>query len=47
VVVLTNRAADFFTRANYALSDLDALPEKRREQFIASGRDSLVFQKFI
>lgn len=37
----------FFTRADYALSDLDALPEKRREQFIASGRDSLVFQKFL
>lgn len=47
VFALTNRAADFFIRAKYVQSDLDALPERRREQFIASGRDSLVFEKLL
>lgn len=42
---LTNRAADFFRRAGYQQSDLDALPEARRAQYISSGRDSLVFAK--
>lgn len=45
VVALTTRAADFFTRAGYSQTDLSALPAKRREQYIASGRDSLVFEK--
>ncbi|MFD2257027.1 GNAT family N-acetyltransferase [Luteolibacter algae] len=45
VFALTNRAAEFFKRAGYQQMDLDALPEKRRAQFIASGRDSLVFGK--
>lgn len=47
VFALTNRAADFFIRANYTSSDLYILPEKRREQYIASGRDSRVFEKLI
>jgi amino-acid N-acetyltransferase len=42
---LTNRAADFFQRAGYTKSGLDALPETRKAQLIASGRDSLVFEK--
>jgi len=45
VFALTNRAADFFRRAGYMQSDLCALPSPRRAQFIASGRDSLVFEK--
>jgi len=45
VFALTNRAADFFCRAGYAQADVSALPEKRRAQFEASGRDSLVFEK--
>jgi amino-acid N-acetyltransferase len=47
VFALTNRAADFFIRANYSPSDPDVLPEKRREQYIASGRDSRVFEKLL
>lgn len=45
VFALTNRAAEFFKRAGYAQTDPGVLPEKRREQYIASGRDSLVFEK--
>lgn len=45
VFALTNRSAYFFERAGYAQTDLEALPEKRKAQFIASGRDSLVFEK--
>ncbi|MEP2774594.1 MAG: GNAT family N-acetyltransferase [Luteolibacter sp.] len=45
VFALTNRAAAFFGRAGYTQSDLNALPARRREQFEASGRDSLVFTK--
>lgn len=45
VIALTNRAADFFKRAGYIETDLNALPVKRRAQYLASGRDSLVFQK--
>lgn len=45
VVALTTRAADFFKRAGYSQADLSVLPEKRREQYVASGRDSLVFEK--
>jgi amino-acid N-acetyltransferase len=47
VFALTNRAADFFKRSGYALTDLDSLPPERREQFVASGRDSLVFEKIL
>jgi amino-acid N-acetyltransferase len=45
VFALTNRAADFFTRAGYSHTDLDSLPSTRRAQFEASGRDSSVFHK--
>ena len=45
VFALTNRAADFFQRAGYTQADLDALPATRRAQYVASGRDSLVFVK--
>jgi len=47
VFALTNRAADFFKRAGYTETDPDALPAKRRAQYLASGRDSLVFQKHL
>ncbi|MBX3739567.1 MAG: GNAT family N-acetyltransferase [Akkermansiaceae bacterium] len=44
VFALTNRAADFFAnRLGYSTATVEDLPEKRREQFEASGRDSLVF----
>ena len=44
VFALTNRAADFFSRRlGYDAATVDDLPRKRREQFEASGRDSLVF----
>ncbi len=45
VFALTNRAADFFKRSGYIQTDVSALPAKRRAQFEASGRDSLVFEK--
>ncbi|MFM2197028.1 MAG: hypothetical protein RLZZ505_460 [Verrucomicrobiota bacterium] len=45
VFALTNRAAYFFEHAGYAQTDVSALPAKRRAQFEASGRDSLVFEK--
>jgi amino-acid N-acetyltransferase len=45
VFALTNRAAEFFNRAGYTQTDVSALPAKRRAQFEASGRDSLVFEK--
>jgi amino-acid N-acetyltransferase len=48
VFALSNRAADFFkTRLGYDPATVDDLPEKRRLQFEASGRDSLVFTKMI
>ena len=44
VFALSNRAADFFIgKLGYAPATVDALPAKRRAQFEASGRDSLVF----
>ncbi|MEO5913176.1 MAG: GNAT family N-acetyltransferase [Luteolibacter sp.] len=44
VFALSNRAADFFTgRLGYIPATVEDLPRKRREQFEASGRDSLVF----
>lgn len=46
VFALSNRAADFFTgRLGYDAASVDALPAKRRAQYEASGRDSLVFSK--
>lgn len=44
VFALSNRAADFFTtKLGYSPATVNDLPNKRREQFEASGRDSLVF----
>ncbi|HEX7260363.1 MAG TPA: GNAT family N-acetyltransferase, partial [Luteolibacter sp.] len=44
VFALSNRAADFFTsKLGYDPATVEDLPEKRRAQFEASGRDSLVF----
>lgn len=46
VFALSNRAADFFTgKMGYRQASVEALPEKRRLQYEASGRDSLVFSK--
>ncbi|OYV05113.1 MAG: hypothetical protein CFE26_13325 [Verrucomicrobiales bacterium VVV1] len=46
VFALTNRAADFFReRLGYTLGTPEDLPLVRRNQYIASGRDSLVFFK--
>ncbi len=44
VFALSNRAAAFFTgKAGYSPASVDVLPERRRMQYEASGRDSLVF----
>ncbi|MEO5713890.1 MAG: GNAT family N-acetyltransferase [Luteolibacter sp.] len=44
VFALSNRAANFFTgKLGYDPATVVDLPEKRRAQFEASGRDSLVF----
>ncbi|MFZ9937666.1 MAG: GNAT family N-acetyltransferase, partial [Luteolibacter sp.] len=45
VFALTNRAAGFFTGLGYTQASVEALPQRRRAQFEASGRDSLVFSK--
>jgi len=46
VFALSNRAKDFFTgKMGYSPASVEALPEKRRRQYEASGRDSLVFSK--
>ena len=46
VFALSNRAADFFTgKAGYAPAPVEVLPRRRREQYEASGRDSLVFSR--
>lgn len=46
VFALSNRAAGFFTgKLGYEPASVEALPKKRREQFEASGRDSLVFSR--
>jgi amino-acid N-acetyltransferase len=46
VFALSNRAADFFTgKLGYVAANVDVLPGRRREQFEASGRDSLVFSR--
>lgn len=43
---LSNRAADFFTgKLGYQPAGIEALPQPRRQQYEASGRDSLVFAK--
>ena len=47
VFALTNRAAPFFTGLGYTQADAAALPQTRRAQFEASGRDSLVFTKHL
>jgi len=48
VVALSNRAAGFFTdKLGYEAATVEALPKKRREQYEASGRDSLVFSRFL
>ncbi len=46
VFALSNRAAAFFTgKMGYHLASVRDLPEERRLQFEASGRDSLVFSR--
>ena len=46
VFALSNRAADFFSpRLGYSPATVDALPRSRREQYEASGRDSLVLSR--
>jgi len=48
VFALTNRAADFFNgKLGYSPATVDDLPDVRRRQFEASGRDSLVFSKLL
>jgi amino-acid N-acetyltransferase len=48
VFALSNRAADFFTgKLGYTAATVNDLPEKRRQQYEASGRDSLVFRRSI
>ncbi|RYD71056.1 MAG: GNAT family N-acetyltransferase, partial [Verrucomicrobiaceae bacterium] len=48
VFALSNRAADFFTtKLGYTAATVNDLPKKRREQYEASGRDSLVFRRSI
>ena len=46
VFALSNRAADFFSvKLGYSPATVVDLPSRRREQFEASGRDSLVFSR--
>lgn len=46
VFALSNRAKDFFSgKLDYDEASVEVLPVKRRKQFEASGRDSLVFSK--
>ncbi len=46
VFALTNRAADFFAEhLGYEPATVDALPRSRRDQYEASGRDSLVYAR--
>ena len=48
VFALSNRAADFFSgKLSYTPATVDALPHRRREQYEASGRDSLVFSRHL
>lgn len=43
---LTNRAAKFFALQGYQKSEMDLLPETRRQQLEASGRNSEVWAKW-
>ncbi len=45
VFALTNRAAPFFSSLGYQQAAVHSLPQRRREQYEASGRDSLVYSK--
>jgi amino-acid N-acetyltransferase len=45
VFALTNRAAEFFIRLGYQESGVEVLPQTRRAQYEASGRDSRVFAR--
>jgi amino-acid N-acetyltransferase len=46
VFALSSRAADFFSlHLGYSPATVHALPRRRREQYEASGRDSLVFSR--
>lgn len=46
VFALSNRASEFFVgKLGYTLADRDVLPARRREQYEASGRDSLVLSR--
>ncbi|MCF7675875.1 MAG: GNAT family N-acetyltransferase [Akkermansiaceae bacterium] len=48
VFSLTNRAADFFRhQLGYSPANVDVLPAVRKQQYEASGRDSLVFAKIL
>lgn len=47
VFALTNRAAGFFAGLGYHEAGVEALPQRRRAQFEASGRDSLVFSRML
>lgn len=48
VFALSNRAANFFTgKLGYDSATVDDLPQARRLQFEASGRDSLVFARHL
>lgn len=48
VFALSNRASGFFVdKLGYALAGVDALPKRRREQYEASGRDSLVLSRML
>lgn len=48
VFALTNRAAGFFqTQLGYSEASPDEIPASRRDQLLASGRDSRVFRKVL
>lgn len=48
VFALSNRAADFFSgKLGYTPATVEALPTRRRAQYEASGRDSLVFSHIL
>ena len=47
VFALTNRAANFFQKLGYGELPLEEIPEARRKQLLASGRDSRVLGKML
>lgn len=47
VFALTNRSAEFFTKIRYTQTDSSVLPNQRKQQYQASGRDSFVFEKYL